>query len=225
MNSIRTLMVSAAVLFATPTLAADNGVSVSIGTFENSDEQYQLFSTNYHMLQMGLQGSYAIHDRIAVIGSLRTHRTGQEVYIGDEYMDDSALVAAYSANTLGVGLKADIQPLKFLQLFVASQALLYHATMRFDDDASSRTNAGQVQSSGFSGGVEATAGLELKIHPRKLPISFGWYNEFGLGVIANHSFKGAKDVNGTEDSFASDAYLGDMAPGGFVFRSGLGVRF
>jgi len=225
MSIIRTFVVTAAVLATPPTLAADHGISLSAGTFQNSDEQYQLFSQGYHMVQIGLRGSYAIHERVSLIGSVNTHRRGKEVFPSDDNSGQATFATAFSASTLGLGVKADIQPIKCLQVYVAGQALAYHATMRFDDDANSRTNAGQVQSSAFSGGLEATAGLELKVHPRKLPVSFGWYNEFGVGAIANHSFKGAKSVNSAEDSFASDADLGDMAPGGFVFRSGLGVRF
>lgn len=226
MSTYRTILASVATLIAVPSFAADHGIAVSLGTFENADEQYQLFNTGNHMVQVGLRGEYAIHDRFAVVGSIRTHRTGQTVTSGEEYTGAQSFVAAYSANTAGVGLKADVETFKgVLQGYVATQALLYHATMRLDDDGNSRTNAGQVQSSSISAGFEATAGIELKVSPKKLPVSFGWFNEVGVGLIANHSYRGAKDVNGTEESFASDAYLGDMMPGGLVFRSGLGVRF
>ena len=226
MSALRILLTSIATLIATPSLAADHGIAVSVGTFENGDEQYQLFNTRGHMFQVGLRGEYAIHDRFAVVGSVRAHRTGQSVATGDDYSGAQSFVAAYSANTAGVGLKADVETFKgVLQGYVTTQALLYHATMRLDDDGNSRTNAGQVQSSSISAGFEATAGIELKVSPKKLPVSFGWFNEVGMGLIASHSYRGAKDVNGTEESFASDAYLGDMMPGGFVFRSGLGVRF
>ena len=150
------------------------------------------------MVQVGLRGEYAIHDRFAVVGSIRTHRTGQTVTSGEEYTGAQSFVAAYSANTAGVGLKADVETFKgILQGYVATQALLHHATMRLDDDGNSRTNAGQVQSSSISAGFEATAGIELKVSP-KTPVSFGWFNEVGVGLIANHSYRGAKDVNGTE---------------------------
>lgn len=205
--------------------AADHDLSVSIGTFGNGDELYDLFNSSDLMTSWGLRGGYAFHDRLALIGTFNSHRRGTTVIeaSGDD-LSSSQMVAAYFSNTIGLGVKADIQPRKWLQLYTSAQGLLYMGQMKLDTDPDSRTNIGQIKGFGLSVGGQLLGGLEIQVGKKKSPLAFAWYVESGAGIVARHGYA-LQDVNADVDGFDSEADNATMQPGGFVLNSGIGVRF
>jgi len=206
--------------------AADHELSLSFGTFGNSDELYDLFGYSNQMNSWGFRAGYAFHDRLSLIGTYNSHKRGATVvYEGNEQGENiSEMRSAYFANTIGLGVKADIQPERWLQLYSSAQGLLYLGQIKLDSDPESRTNIGQIKGSGFSVGGQLLGGLELQVGKVRSPLRFGWYLESGYGIVARHGY-GLKDVNAEVDGFDSDATNPTMQPGGFVFNSGIGVRF
>ena len=220
-----TILGSVGLFLSSHAYAADHEASIAIGSFTNTDNQYSLYSNNDNMVSWGLRGGYAVHKRLSVIGTYHHHQTGAEVYSNAEDQYTSHFVAAYSSDIFGIGVKADVEPWKVLQCYVSAQGLLYRANIKLDEDANSRTNAGQIKASGISAGAQVMGGLELKIHMKTLPFHIGWYTEFGYGVIAKHGYKGVKDVNSETNGFEDGTTMTTMSPSGLVIRSGLGIRF
>jgi hypothetical protein len=218
-------LITIGLLMASHAQAADHGASFALGSLANSDPSYNLFGGGQNMTSWGFQGSYAFHDRFALIGSYQRHERGAEVYTQSNDWADSNFLAAYAADRFGLGVKADITPLKALQLYSSAQALLYRADIKLDAEPDSRTNIGQVKASGLSAGAQIVGGFEIKVRPKALPFHFGWYTEFGYGIIAKHSYRSPQDVNTETQGFDDEAEIMSMQPGGFVMSSGIGLRF
>ena len=208
-----------------PTLghAADHELSVEFGTFGNNDETYRLFSQSDAMTSWGVRGGYAVHDRVSLIASYHHHQRGAMASISDHW--DDTFQTAYFAELIGVGAKADIQPLKWLQFYSAVQGLVYIGTARFDAEPNSRTNIGQFTATSAAIGGQWTAGTELKFGLKKSTIGLAWHIEGGYGIASKHQYR-FQDVNADVDGFdAEAATTNTMQPNGFVLRSGLGIRF
>lgn len=216
--------VSVGLLSTSGALAADHEVSFEVSSLVNNSDSYNVFSGGRQgMTALGVRGGWAFHDRLALIGGFQHHRRGSEVYLQES---EASMVAAYFATTYSVGIKADIEPVRWLQLYTTAQASLYQGLMKWDNEPDSRTNLGQLQSSGISGGGVFAGGVEFRI-PKglKLPVGFGFYTEMGYGIIARHSYNNPKDPNAPDMTWEDGQSIGTMQPGGFTIRSGIGVRF
>jgi hypothetical protein len=202
--------------------AADHEISLELGNLHNGDTAFDLFSRNDVMPSRGVRAGVAVHDRVAVMAGWHRVRRGAAVYSADEYLFN----AAYFANEWTVGVKADVELAPWLLPYVKADAMLYQATMRFDDQPNDRDNAGQVQASALAPGGLFLGGAEIRIPKESAPFTLAWHIEAGYGIVASHAYTGVNAV-GTDDrgGFADDASVGEMAPHGFALRSGLGIRF
>jgi hypothetical protein len=219
-----TLLLALAGLLASSSQAADNGFSLELGSFGNQDNLYNLFQPSVDAMgSWGLSGTYALTDRVGLIGSVHHHQMGSSV-VTTGAAENGQFAAAHYATLVGLGVKTDWQPKKWVQLYTHAQGLLYQGQIKLDADPDSRTNVGQLKASGTSVGAQWLSGVELQFRAKKMPVGLSWHLEMGYGVIAKHSYR-FKDVNAEIDGFAEDATAATMSPGGFVLRSGLGVRF
>ena len=223
-------------ILSLPSQAADHEISFELGTFANNDETYNLFGGNDGMKSWGFRGGYAIHDRVSIIASYHHHRTGSHITTDEDW--EYAFHSAYYANLFGIGAKADVQPLKWLQFYSALQGLAYLGTARFDADGNSRTNIGQFNATSLAVGGQVTVGTEIKIRLKtnkslfkkseakdQGTLQFAWHIEGGYGIVSKHEYQ-FKDVNAEVNGFPEESENNaSMNPGGFVLRSGLGMRF
>lgn len=93
--------------------------------------------------------------------------------------------------------------------YVAGDAMLFAARIRFDDDPDVTTNPGQVQQWGASYGASAVGGLELRLPPGSIPFQLGAHVELGYTWLAPVRF----------------GDMGAMQVGGFTARGGFSAWF
>jgi len=156
----------------------------------------------------GVRGGYAVHDRVALFGSLHTGQRGQDVSDGV----GANFVSAYNATTLTLGAKADADLGDTFAPYVSAGLLLHHGLIRLDDDPNRRDNPGQIISSSASFGATAMAGFEIRFLPGE-DIQPAIHIEAGLQGVLPHDYL----YNG--DSMLNLGYLGP------VFHGGAGIRF
>jgi hypothetical protein len=216
-----------ALLWATNATAGTSEFSLELGNLQNSDPAYDIFSRYDGTPSQGLRLGIGIRDRLSVIGSWHHSSRGAEVYYESYYYDDEP---AYSDEPYGyeeeydngylmhtkfnlsqyqIGLKSELKLFDWLFPYFTGQGIFAHGTMRFDDDTSTRSNAGQIRRDGFGGGFMGTAGADFRLAQKMLPFTLGLHIEGGYAWISPMKFT---DV-------------GSMQPKGGVLRSGLGIRF
>ncbi len=206
---MRTLVTAlAALLFLSPALAADHEASIELGTLANRDTDFDVYSRNNIMPSWGLHGAYAFHERLSVVASWHRVRRGSDLY---EMVGSSQPFgrAAFFADELTLGLHADLQLHSTLFPYVNLQGLVVRGVSRFDDDPSDEDSPGQISEAALAPGFMPTGGLEVRIPQGDAPFTIAWHLEAGYGWVGNLVFP----------------KLGDMRPGGFALRSGVGVRF
>lgn len=198
-----------AALLAAPgaALAAQNEVSLELGSFASPDPDWELFSESGHLPTQGLRLGWALHDRIALVGGW--HRGARGMTLGDEAGSQSDFVAAFCAHTLGVGAKADWPLASWFAPYATAQATGLLGTVRLDDDPEDDDNLNQLSHTAFAPGAMATAGLEFRLPLREDALAAATSFELGYAWFAPLSY---------------DA-LGSLAFRGLVLRWGLGARF
>jgi len=221
--STRTLALAATLFVASTASAADHEVSVEWGTLFNGDPAFDAFSAGDWMPSRGVRAGVAVHDRVAVVAGFHRARRGASMYTPDgEWVADSA----HFANEWTLGAKADLEITEFLLPYVAPQFLLYQGQMRFDDDRTDRDNAGQVRLNALAPGALFVGGVEVRIPKDEAPFTLALHIEAGYGLVARHTYDHGVQIgpDGPEP-WENDGTVATMRPGGFVFRTGLGVRF
>lgn len=201
------VLMLAACTLALPALAADHEVSVELGTLANRDPDFDLYSQSNVMPSRGLRAAFAFHERVAVVAGWHRVRRGAELY--DENSESYVGRAAFFADELTLGIKADVELVPAILPYVSVQGMLVRGLSRFDDDPEDEESPGQVQFSALAPGLLPMGGVELRIPKGDAPFTLAWHIEAGYGLVGNMDF---------------DA-LGDVRPGGFALRSGVGVRF
>ena len=213
MNIVRTLALL--VLSASAAQAADNEVSLELGSLHNGDWGSSYFSESNAIPSVGLRLGYALSDRLAVtLGYHHSARGSEFDFYGysDDYEYSTSQPAVFSAffgNELTVGVKYDMELTSYLHPYASGQALVMHGTAVLDDDLSEDDNSTVFRASSIAPGGMATLGIELRLPNSRLPITPAAHLEMGYAYVGSLDF----------------AELGDMQPGGFVVRSGIGARF
>ena len=176
------------------------------------------------MVSWGVRAGFAVHNRLAIISSYHRSRRGNDVRTGDE--EAFLLRAAYFSDQLSVGAKADLEVTEWLYPYATVQGIVYHATIKLDDDPEDRNNPGQLKASGWSGGGMGTVGVEFRIPTvKRVPFQLAAHLEGGYALIARHGYNSIKTPSLSESPEWGDSEsLGTMQPGGFIFRLGLGLR-
>lgn len=192
------------------------GIAGELGSLGNDDPAYDLFSEGDSMGSAGVALGFTLVNHLSLVGSWHHFRHGATVVVGgtdsstdaDFESNSQEFRSAWIANEGTLGLRVDASVRDVLFPYVTARGTLLGARMRLDDDPTVNDNPGQVQAGGLTQGVMGTAGFELRIPPNS-DIQVAWTLEFGHSWLARADF-GA---------------FGSMQPGGFVARSGLGLRF
>ncbi len=208
---MRALTTLAALMLTTPALAADHEIAVELGTLANQDADYNVYTSKNAMPSWGLRGAFAFHDRLAVSAGWHRVRRGADLYApnSDGFSDTAIGRAAFTANELTLGLRADVEIAQVILPYVHVHGLLLQGTSRFDDDPEDEDSPGQVKTTAMAAGLMPMGGVELRIPLGDAPFTVGWHMEAGYGWVSRLDFD----------------ELGDMSPGGFALRSGVGVKF
>ena len=210
MNILRTLALL--LLSASAAQAADNEVSLEFGSLHNGDWGSSYFSDSNAIPSVGLRLGYALSDRLAVTLGYHHSARGSELEFYnyyEEFTSQPAVFSAFFGNELTVGVKYDMELTSYLRPYASGQALVMHGTAVLDDDLSEDDNSTVFRASSIAPGGMATLGIELRLPNSRLPITPAAHLEMGYAYVGNLDF----------------AELGDMQPGGFVVRSGIGARF
>lgn len=206
---MRLMTVILATVLASPALASSE-ISAEFGTLYNGDPQFDIFSSLDAIPSGGVRVGYAVHDNVSVIAGYHHGQRGADVYtFSDEEEFDLVLRTAFSANEFTVGAKGEVPVFSWLVPYATAQGMLFHGVMRFDDDPYDRRSPGQVRKAGLGGGGLLTGGLDFRIPQGGAPFTLGLHVEAGYALISNVGF----------------GDYGRIRPGGFVMRTGLGLRF
>ena len=209
MNILRTLALL--VVSASAAQAADNEVSLEFGSLYNGDSAMQYFSDSSSIPSVGLRLGYALSDNLAVTLGYHHSARGSEFesYDYETGISQPLVHSAFFGNELTVGVKYDMELTSFLRPYASGQALVMLGTAVLDDDLSEYDNTTAFRASSVAPGGMATLGLEVQLPKKLLSVTAAAHLEMGYAYVGNLDFN----------------ELGDMQPGGFVLRSGLGVRF
>jgi hypothetical protein len=189
-------------------------VSFEASSLANRDPMYDLFAPGDAMGGVGLSAGVRLVPNLAVVASWQRVRRGADVtlYVDDTdadfESDNQQLRAALLANELTLGLRADFGIAGILRPYAAGHAMVVTTRVRLDDDPTRRDNPGQVEAFGLAPGALVTLGAELR-----LPVSASVQPAVHLEMGPSWLLPADLDV------------LGDMQPGGFALRTGVGLRF
>lgn len=184
----------------------DGELSIELGTLQNGDRAYDLFSQGDGMPSRGVRAGVNLTDALVVVGGWHRVRRGAEVSVPGA---DGSFVAAFFADEFTLGPKAQAEVGDVFFPYVTTQALLFRGTMKLDDDPDTRHNTGQVSATALAPGVLALGGVELRSPSDRGDLCLGFFLEVGYGYVARAEY----------------GDFGPMRPGGLAARGGLGVRF
>ena len=205
----RIILACALTLVGTSAWAAKNEVSVEGGAVGIGADSFATVAPGRAMPTWGIRGGYAVHDRVALFGSLHTGQRGQRLIIG---ADTDAMRTAYNATTLTLGAKVDYTVEEILAPYASAGLLLHHGLLRLDDDPSRRDNPGQVMSSAASFGGTIMVGTDFRFLPGE-DIQPAIHIEVGWQGVLSHDYL----VDG--ETVMPLGYSGPVA------HAGVGVRF
>ena len=197
-----------ALLLAAPAAGGIAGAEFSgeLGTLHNSDPTFDLFSSTDAMPSRGLRLGIAPVDRITVLAGW--HHVGRGSVVEFEESDER-FYSAFLADEFTLGAKLDAELGEWFYPYVSGNLMLIRGQMRFDDNDQIDFNANQLKASSLAPGLLGMAGTEFRVPQKDGPVTIAWHLEMGYGWVGRTTF---------ED-------FGDMKPGGFALRSGLGLRF
>lgn len=202
-------------------MAASNQVSLEAGWLGAPDPNWQTFSPGYSYGTGGVRVGLKVHERVTAVVGWQHGKTGMGLnfegdtdYVTDDegYYDEydygsaSELGAAFSADQITLGAKADWDLLRWLNPYVVVSGVGMRGVVRFDEDPDDDDNIGQRAVAGMSGGVLATAGLDFPIHLGKesryaivpsLEMGYGWIAPMrfeDVGRLQFHGFAGRAGV-------------------------------
>jgi len=207
-----TLLIAASLTSAAQAQDLGGSLNVEMGSIANHDPSYNLFSNGDGMRSMGLRGGVRLGEHLTVLGGWHRARRGAVVYVGNNDTgseDGASFNAALFADELSLGAQAGLPVGDFIYPYVGVDAMLFRGVMKFDEDLSTRNNAGQVVAAGAAPGILPVGGIEFRSPTGVDDVEVGFYFELGYSAFANANF----------------GDLGQMKPGGLSARGGLGVRF
>jgi hypothetical protein len=188
------------------------GFDVQLGSMANSDPAWDFFGGQTAMPSFGLAASARVHPNLAIVGAWHYVRKGSVIVANGgtdtDAPDIGGFTAAYFAHEISAGVRGDVAFDDVFLPFLKVQGLLLTSLVKLDDDPDVNDNPGQEEFSGASPGFLTTAGFEVRLPPYE-PVQIGLEIEAGYGWLA------ATDLD----------ELGEMKAGGFVIRTGVGVRF
>jgi len=199
---MRTLIALAALVSA-PASAADLGWQLSgeLGNLRNADPSYDLFSKSNVMPSRGIRFGVTLADTLTVETGWHRVRRGL-------YSEEIDLQTAFFADEFMLGPKISHGFADVFYPYAAAHGVLMRGTMKFDDDTSTKRNAGQVVQRGLGLGVLTMGGVEFRSPTGADKLGVSVHIEAGYGWFQSADF----------------GDIGTMKPGGFAMKGGVGIR-
>jgi len=180
------------------------------GMLANRDPAYEIFGYNRSMPSVGLataiRPSADRHVPVALVASWHHSTQGAQVYAPTA----RGFAAGFSTDSFALGPRLDVDIGEVFSPYITAQGMVVRGLARFDDEPNRNDNPGQTRYGGVAPGLLSLGGVEFSTPDIPgFSAEFVWRIELGYGLV------GRIDLG--------DA--GSMKPGGFVARTGMGVRF
>lgn len=211
---MRTGLTLLALLLAAPAAAGDAEISADLGVVAIGDDTYDRFDADNALPSWGLRGAYGLDDTFSVVGAVRWGRQGVQLLSDTE---DTALNTAYSASSIALGVRAETRVTDTFVPYAVVNAVGFVGQMQLDDDATSRTNPGQLRATSASFGGNVAGGFALRFEQDKTltPIM---HLEVGWTGILPHGYS-------ITDAAGNSVRIGTLGWSSPTVRGGVGVRF
>lgn len=191
--------------------AADLGWSVSgeLANLHNADPSWDLFSERNSMPSRGVRGGLKVGPHVTIQAGWHRISRGADLEVPTAGSRGSQSVrVAFLADTYSLGGQVGVPIGDLLVPYASVDGVVLRGVMKLDEDPETRDNLGQVTGSGYSPGLLASGGLELRSPPAPVGWQVAAFLEAGYGWFTRGDY-GA---------------FGQMQPGGFAIRGGLGLR-
>jgi len=200
---MRSLLSIALLAGSAPAMAADLGLQVSaeLGRIHNADPTYDLFSNRDIMPSRGVRLGVSVADTVTLETGWHRVRRG----LLEPTLD---IQTAFFADEFILGPKLSHGFGDVFYPYVAAHGVLMRGVMKFDDDPSSKHNAGQISQAGTTLGVLSLGGVEFRSPAKEGKIAVSWHIEAGYGWFQKASY----------------GEVGTMQPGGLALKTGIGLR-
>jgi len=206
---MRHLMMSAMMVAVTPAMAASNEINFDLGFVGNEDAAYGLFSESDTMFGLGVSGGVVLWDLNDVLGVHLVggwNRTWQGATI---HSATGSLQTGLWTDEFSLGPKISVTLWGWFTPYLTVQGSVMHGLVSLEDLGAAKDSPTSFTRGAVIGGFRSMAGVDFVIPHDRGPVAVGIYSEIGYGGYAPMSW---------ED-------FGSMQPGGFAFRSGVGLRF
>ena len=219
---ISTILLAA--LAAGPARAADNEISLELGSLGTQDNRFNLVHDRAQMGTYGGRVGLKVLDNLGVLVDIQHGAWGNTVDVygsSDTYYDEtgSTFTAAYRGSQVLVGPKADLRVTDWFHPYVTIQGGLFFGRVLLDDDGQHTDNANQIAATAFQPGGVAALGLDLVSIRMRHQLRFGSHLELGYGLAAASSFKATPPGGGDKIEIARFGF------GGFYAKWGVGAYF
>ncbi len=196
-------LIALAALIAAPASAADLGFQLSgeLGTLQNTDPSYDLFSNSNLMPSRGVRLGVTMMDTLTIETGWHRVRRG----LHEETLD---IQTAFFADEFILGPKVSHGFADVFYPYAAVHGVLIRGVMKFDDDSSNKRNAGQIKETGMAPGVLTMGGIEFRSPTARGKLAVAAHFEAGYGWFQAAEF----------------GDIGTMQPGGFAIKGGIGLR-
>lgn len=213
--------------------AAENELSLEVGSFGTSDDRFDLFHERNLLGTWGARLGVAVHPRVGIVAGYHYATAGNTVesegsysYYEDddydeEYYEAGTFQAAYRGHHLQLGPKVDFPVDDWGFPYLTLQGAMFIGQVLLDEDIDDDENINQLKATSVNPGGIAAVGIDIvPLHLPSRKLSFGGHLELGYGLTAATGFT-ADLPTGTN----SEAEIARFGLGGFYLRTGLGVYF
>lgn len=197
-------MLSIALSLAAHAAPPELSFDLELGQLHNGDPAFDLFSERNGMPSRG--GQIGVRVASFAVVQASAHHLGRGVTISPA--DGQSISSAYQANEWTAGLRVDHLFADVFAPYAAVHGMVLQGTMKFDDDAGRDGNPNELAEHGVHPGALFLGGVELRGPQGDRKWTAGTFFEAGYGLVARADY-GA---------------FGDMKPGGFAMRAGIGLR-
>lgn len=219
---IPTLLMNVALLSTAllcgPAAAADNELSLELGSFGTSDSRFDMIRDSATIGTVGGRLGVAVLDNLSVVAGYHRGTWGSQVDVND-VTQDAGFQAAYQGNQILLGPKADVRLTDWFSPYVTLQGGLFFGRVLLDEDSVHDDNINQITASGLAPGGVAALGFDLVPIRQRKQLRFGTHLELGTGLVAASGFSATPPGGGDKVEIARFGF------GGFYMRWGIGAYF
>ncbi|NOY26664.1 MAG: outer membrane beta-barrel protein [Oligoflexia bacterium] len=205
-------------LLAGPAAAADNELSLELGSFGTSDSRFDMIQDSAAIGTVGGRIGLALLDNLSVVAGYHRGTWGSQVDV-NEVTQNTDFQIAYQGNQVLLGPKADVRVTDWFSPYVTLQGGVFFGRVLLDEDAVHDDNVNQIAANGWAPGGVAALGFDLVPVRQRKRLRFGTHLEMGTGLVAASSFSATPPGGGDKVEIARFGF------GGFYMRWGIGAYF